>query len=89
MEFKRTKQRPKPGLVEMSGRMEKTKEVEKEERRVRFRVGSGMIESFCGWKTRPKENWLDSLMRRMKVDSTRESWMRMRSVMFAAEVKLL
>lgn len=87
--FERTKQRPKPGLVEMSGRIEKTKEVEKEESRVGFRVGSGMIESFCGWKTRPSDICLVSLMKLMTVDSTRESWMRMRSVMFAAEVKLL
>lgn len=48
VELERTKQRPKPGLVDMSGRMEKTKEVEKDESRVGFRVGSGIIDSFCG-----------------------------------------
>lgn len=48
VELERQKQRPKPGLVDMSGRTEKTKEVEKEESRVGFRVGSGIIESFLG-----------------------------------------
>lgn len=73
----------------MLGRMEKMKEVEKEERWVWFWVGLGMIESFCGWKMWFKENWLDLLMRWMKVDLMWEFWMRMRLVMFVVEVKLL
>lgn len=39
VELERTKQRPKPGLVEICGRTEKTKAVEKEERVEELEVG--------------------------------------------------
>ena len=39
VELERTKQRPKPGLLESSGKTEKTKDVEKEERVEELEVG--------------------------------------------------
>ena len=39
MELERTKQRPNPGLEAISGRTEKTKEVEKEVTEVELEVG--------------------------------------------------
>ena len=53
VEEERKKARPKPGLVGSFGRMEKTKDVEKE-----------VMGSFLGKKARPRENWLESLVRR-------------------------
>lgn len=46
VELERTKQRPKPGLEAMSGRIEKTKEVEKEVREEELEVG--LMASFVG-----------------------------------------
>ena len=51
MVLQRTKARPKPGLVGLSGKTEKMKEVEKE---VMFvEEGEGFMGSFVGWKARP------------------------------------
>lgn len=54
MVLQRTKARPKPGLVGLSGRMEKMKEVEKEVMFVEELRGEGLsMGSFVGWKARP------------------------------------
>lgn len=52
MVLQRTKARPKPGLVGLSGKMEKMKEVEKEVMFVEEDEGLSMG-SFVGWKARP------------------------------------
>lgn len=52
MVLQRTKARPKPGLVGLSGRTEKMKEVEKEVMFVEEDEGLSMG-SFVGWKARP------------------------------------
>lgn len=46
VELERTKQRPKPGLVEISGKTEKTNDVEKEEREDELELGN--MESVVG-----------------------------------------
>lgn len=52
MVLQRTKARPKPGLVGLSGKMEKMKEVEKEVMFVEEGEGLSMG-SLVGWKARP------------------------------------
>lgn len=84
VEVERKKARPKPGLVEIWGRIEKMNWVEKEMVELELLGDRNWIGE--GWKALPIENWLESLVRRMTGGSRRESLVRVIGVVVVKEL---
>lgn len=88
VELERTKARPKPGLVSICGRMEKTNWVEKDVSAVEF-GRAPLMAILEGKKARPYDHCTESLVSLTTLDCTLASLMRRTSVELPAPAKEL